>query len=199
MPVSNRENNKQKSITNKIDLMTTDEALMAEVKDGNLDKASELYDRYSKRLYNYFVKISMDRDASYDMMQNTFFRVIKYKHTFRDGNPFKAWIYQIGRNVFADHLRKNKVLYSDFKPIESIQDYSEEDLTDEKLNKERILKQSLSKLSDESREILVMSRYQNMKYDEIADTLGLTVSAVKVKVHRAIKKLRVVYFELEKI
>ena len=45
--------------------MIEDEALMAEVKDGDLDKASELYDRYSKRLYNYFVKISMDRGITY--------------------------------------------------------------------------------------------------------------------------------------
>jgi RNA polymerase sigma-70 factor (ECF subfamily) len=44
-----------------------------------------------------------------------------------------------------------------------------------------------------------MSRYQNMKYEEIAETMDLTVAAVKVKVHRAIKKLRVYYFELEKI
>ncbi len=179
--------------------MTTDEALMAEVKDGNLDLASELYERYSKRLFNYFVKISRDRDASYDMMQNTFLRVIKYKHTYRDGNPFKAWFYQIARNVFADHLRKNKVLHSDYTPIESIADVRQEDDSDEKNHQENVLRKSMSKLSDESREILVMSRYQNMKYVEISEVLGITVSSVKVKVHRAIKKLRVVYFELEKI
>jgi len=185
-------------LTDRIDLITTDEALMAEVKDGNLDIASELYDRYSKRLFNYFVKISRDRDASYDMMQNTFLRVIKYKHTYREGNPFKAWIYQIARNVFADHLRKNKVLYSDYKPIEAVEGHSIEDDTD-KLHQESVLKRSLLKLSEQSREILVMSRYQNMKYEEISDVLGITVSSVKVKVHRAIKKLRIVYFELEKI
>ena len=140
----------------------------------------------------------MDRDASYDMMQNTFLRVIKYKHTYRDGNPFKAWVYQIARNVFADHLRKQKVLYSDFHPIEAVADIPEEE-DSEKGHKEQVLHASMKKLSEESREILVMSRYQNMKYEEIADTMGLTVSSVKVKVHRAIKKLRDVYFELEKI
>ena len=180
-------------------MITTDVALMAEVKVGNLDRASELYNRYSKRLFNYFVKISRDRDASYDMMQNTFLRVIKYKHTYREGNPFKAWFYQIARNVFSDHLRKNKVMYSDFTPIETVEGHSQEDDTDEKLHQENVLKRSMLKLSEESREILVMSRYQNMKYKEISDVLGITVSSVKVKVHRAIKKLRIVYFELEKI
>ena len=77
----------------------TDEALMSAVKNGKLDMASDLYDKYSKRLYNYFVKISMDRSVSDDLMQNTFFRMIKYRHTYKDGNPFKAWMFQIARNV----------------------------------------------------------------------------------------------------
>jgi RNA polymerase sigma-70 factor (ECF subfamily) len=178
--------------------MITDEALMAEVKEGDLDKASVLYDRYSKRLYNYFVKISLDRDAGYDMMQNTFMRVIRYKHTYRVEAPFRAWIFQIARNVFSDHLRKNKVLYSDYQEVENIGE-TDNGESDEKNEQEKLLNKSLARLSDEAREILVMSRYQNMKYEEIAETMDLTVSAVKVKVHRAIKKLRVYYFELEKI
>jgi RNA polymerase sigma-70 factor, ECF subfamily len=178
--------------------MNTDEALMAEVKNGDLDKASVLYDRYSKRLYNYFVKISLDRNAGYDMMQDTFMRVIKYRHSYKGGNPFRAWIYQIARNVFADHLKKNKVLYSDYQQVENMSGIDSNE-TDEKHEQEKLLNKSLAKLEDEAREILVMSRYQNMKYEEIAATMDLTVAAVKVKVHRAIKKLRIYYFELEKI
>ncbi len=178
--------------------MITDEALMAEVKEGDLDKASVLYDRYSKRLYNYFVKISLDRDAGYDMMQNTFMRVIRYKHTYREEALFRSWIFQIARNVFSDHLRKNKVLYSDYQEVD---DNGEVGIgeSEVKNEQEELLNKSLARLSDEAREILVMSRYQNMKYEEIAETMDLTVAAVKVKVHRAIKKLRVYYFELEKI
>jgi len=61
------------------------------------------------------------------------------------------------------------------------------------------LKKSMSLLSDEAREILVLSRYQNKKYVEISALMDISVPAVKVKVHRAIKKLRDYYFELEKI
>jgi len=181
--------------------MVSDEALMAAVKGGDLNKASDLYDRYSKRLYNYFVKISLDRDAGYDMMQNTFLRVIKYRHTYREGNPFKAWIFQIARNVFSDHIRKNRVLYTDHVDIEQIgdRDLADSDSKSESNHREQLLHRSMAKLSDESREILVMSRYQSMKYEEIAQVMELTVSAVKVKVHRAIKKLRDYYFELERI
>jgi RNA polymerase sigma factor (sigma-70 family) len=178
----------------------TDEALMSAVKNGKLDMASDLYDRYSKRLYNYFLKICFDREASDDLMQNTFYRVIKYRHTYKDGNPFKAWIFQIARNVFADHLRKNKIRASDSTDVEQMGDDIGDSVESEnQLEKEQLLQRSMQKLSEEAREILVLSRYQNMKYEEISTLLGLTVPNVKIKVHRAIKKLRDYYFELEKI
>ena len=178
----------------------TDEALMSAVKNGNLDLASDLYDRYSKRLYNYFVKISLNREASNDLMQNTFLRVIKYRHTYKDGNPFKAWIFQIGRNVFADYLRKEKMKVSDFDDVDNLRDHlADLDERQTQSEKELLLHKSMGKLSEEAREILVLSRYQNMKYEEISQLLDISVPAVKVKVHRAIKKLRDYYFELERI
>jgi RNA polymerase sigma-70 factor (ECF subfamily) len=178
----------------------TDEAIMSAVKSGNLDLASELYDRYSKRLYNYFVKISLNREVSNDLMQNTFLRIIKYRHTYKDGNPFKAWMFQIGRNVFADYLRKEKMKISDFHDVDNLKDYlSDSNENEANFEKVVLLHKSMSKLNDEAREILVLSRYQNMKYEEISQLMNISVPAVKVKVHRAIKKLRDYYFEFEKI
>lgn len=87
-------------------------------------------------------------------------------------------------------------MFSDYSPVENM---GSEGRDHDQEHRETVLHQSMQRLSDESREILVMSRYQNMKYEEIAEIMDLTVSAVKVKVHRAIKKLRDVYFELEKI
>ena len=166
----------------------TDEALMTEVSHDDLDKASELYDRYSKRLYNYFVKISMDRELGHDLTQNTFYRVIKYRKSYKPDRPFKAWLFQIGRNVFADHLKDKKVRTSDFHDVQQVAaiDGTHEDA--ERQEQESLLHQSLSLLDTDAREILVMSRFQKMKYEEIAQIHDLTVAAVKVRVHRAIKK-----------
>ena len=77
----------------------TDEALMLEVSKNNIESASALYDRYSKRLYNYFVKISFDRELGNDLLQTTFLRMIKYRNSYREGKSFEAWIFQIARNV----------------------------------------------------------------------------------------------------
>ena len=88
----------------------TDEQLMIEVKQGDLSKATVLFDRYHKHLYNFFVKISFDRDLGQDLTQNVFFRMIKFRHTYRAESNFKSWIFKIARNVNADHYRKNKLV-----------------------------------------------------------------------------------------
>lgn len=64
---------------------------------------------------------------------------------------------------------------------------------------ERLLIRSLAMLNDDQRELLVLTRFQHLKYEEAAALLNTTVANIKVKVHRAIGKLRENYFELEKI
>ena len=54
----------------------------------------------------------------------------------------------------------------------------------------------MSKLSPEKREVLVLSRFQNMKYEQIAEIAGCKVGTIKARVHRAIKDLREIFFEL---
>jgi RNA polymerase sigma factor (sigma-70 family) len=61
-----------------------------------------------------------------------------------------------------------------------------------------LLHRSLSLLSEDQRELLVLTRFQQMKYEEVALIMDTSVANIKVKVHRAIAKLRDHYFELEK-
>jgi RNA polymerase sigma factor (sigma-70 family) len=177
----------------------TDEALMLEVSKNNINCASILYERYSKRLYNYFVKISFDKEIGGDLMQSTFLRMIKYRNSYKEGKAYQAWIFQIARNVFADHLKTNKLLISDHIDVYNMNKTSLFDEDDDMEQKEKNLHLAMAKLPEESREILVLSRFQGMKYEQISQILNLTVPAVKVKVHRAIKKLREYYVEIERI
>ncbi|MEP1093760.1 MAG: sigma-70 family RNA polymerase sigma factor [Cyclobacteriaceae bacterium] len=178
----------------------SEESLMLAVKEGDLKQASGLFDLYNQQLYNFFAKITYDRDLAQDLTQNVFLRLIKFRHTYKEVMRFKPWIYQIARNVFADHYRKSKTLKNENVDIEMVGE-SIEDI-DESLarnEQERILYLSMDRLKMEDREILLMSKFQKMKYEEISQVLETSVSAVKVKVHRAIKRLQTHYFELEKI
>ncbi len=178
----------------------TEEALMTAVKGGELQQATELFDRYNKRIYNFFVKICFDRELSHDLTQNVFLRMLKYRNSYKADHKFQSWIFQIARNVYADHYRKNKAKFSDFADLEQCAEEASSVIDDmERSHKERLLQRALTKLPEDQREVLVLSRFQELKYEEIAKMTDTTVANVKVKVHRAIKRLRDTYFELEKI
>ena len=181
-------------------MFMTDEALMLKVKQGELKYASELFEKYHKPLYNFLVKLTFDRDLGHDLTQNVFERMIKSRSSFKEGNTFKSWLYQMARNVHADHYRKNKMLISDYVEVgdltNKIAQVDERMVKDEQ---EKLLYLSLYKLDREQRELLILTRFQQLKYEEVAQVYGMTVSNVKVKIHRAIKELRAKYLELEKI
>ncbi len=176
----------------------SDESLMDAVKTGDLQKAAILFDRYHKRIYNYLARMCSDREAAEDLTQNVFLRLMRYRHTYRPELRFQSWIYQVARNVFTDHYRSQKVRKSDYGDVERMENTGES--TDDFLQEEReaILHKSLALLKEEDRELLVLTKFQQMKYEEVAEVLDTTVANVKVKVHRAIQKLRELYFELEK-
>ena len=178
----------------------TDESIMEAVKSGDIQQASVLFDRYHKKIFNFLARMTMDRALAEDLTQNVFLRVIKYRSSYRAGNRFESWIYQVARNLFSDHYQahKNKQLGS--VDIEKMGDkvVDQEDGAEQE-EREKILHRSMALLTEEQRELLVLTRFQHMKYEEVAVIMETSVANIKVKVHRAIAKLREHYFELEKI
>ncbi|MEO8471981.1 MAG: sigma-70 family RNA polymerase sigma factor [Chryseolinea sp.] len=178
----------------------TDEMIMEAVKRGDLQQASLLFERYNKRIFNFLSRMTMDRALAEDLTQNVFLRLIKYRNSYREGAKFQPWIYQVARNIFSDHYQVHKNKFSDFIDVEKVQDYmidsNESQLMDER---EKLLHKSMTKLEADQRELLVLTRFQNMKYEEVAVIMNTTVANIKVKVHRAVAKLREHYFELDKV
>lgn len=178
----------------------TDEQIMEAVRNGDLQQASLLFDRYHRRLFNFLARMTMDRDLAEDLTQNVFLRMIKYRGSYRPGNRFQSWIYQVARNVFSDHYQASKNKKSDYMNVEKIGEWVADD-NESKLQEEQeaLLHKSMALLTHEQRELLVLTRFQHMKYEEVAEMMETTVANIKVKVHRAISRLREHYFELEKI
>jgi RNA polymerase sigma-70 factor (ECF subfamily) len=178
--------------------VSTDNSLMIRVKSGEIDKLSLLFERYKKPLFGYFYRILHDKEASEDLVQNVFFRILKYRTNFTGSGMFKNWMYRIAHNVSMDHYRKNRF----HKKTESITDSnSVETKTTENSGVENEEYQHLSKaiqlLDDEEREILVLSKYQGLKYKEIGEILGCAEGTVKTRVFRAVMSLKHNYFKLE--
>lgn len=175
-------------------MQVSDEQLMVAVQSDQLDKLNVLFERYQKKIYNYFLKSTLDLEDSSDLTQNVFIRVMKYRKSYKAEHSFQFWIFQIARNQLKDHFRKLKVHRDTFNPADVMPDRAEYEDPD-RYEQEEKLHRALNKLPEEKRELLVLSKFQGMKYEQIAELRAVSVSAIKVQVHRTIKQLRDLYFE----
>ncbi|MBN8575287.1 MAG: RNA polymerase sigma factor, partial [Cytophagales bacterium] len=129
----------------------------------------------------------------------------KYRHRFRqqaesNGGEFKAWMFHIARNVHYDQHRKKRVVGDDLANWQDRVGHNDNKATEMQQSEElQLLAAALEKLPLEKREIILLSKYEDMKYSEIGEVLGCTEGAVKVKVFRALQELKVIYKQLERI
>lgn len=176
----------------------TDNAIMLKVRAGDLDRMGLLFERYNRQLYGFLFHKTYKREASEDMVQMVFYKMLKYRHTFTGDSEFIAWMYGIARNTIIDEAKKNKKHQHD--SAEDMADVLASDAsTDGSLEKKQDkleLHRAMSKLSDEQREVLTMSRFQELKHQEIAQILNITEGAVKVRVHRAMCELKSIYSKM---
>ena len=179
----------------------SDHELMLAVRAGEIRRLGDLFERYHKPLYGFFVRLTNQPSASEDLVQIVFYRILKYRHTYRDEGKFSAWIYHLARKVSADHFRKSARTPTpadptdfhdqpDLEPAPDAQAGTADDL--------ELMRRALARVSHDHREVLVLARLQHLNHQEIARLLDCSVGAVKVRAHRALKELREVYFKIRK-
>ena len=175
----------------------TDHELMLAVWEGEIDQLGVLFDRHHRHLYNFFLRQTALPEASEDLVQDVFLRMLRYRHTYRAEGRFVTWMFTIAHNVKVDYYRKKKVPAEPMTTEEAVasHDPNPEELS-EKKNEAEILQKALRRLSDEKREVLLLSRFQDLKYEEIAKITGCKVGTVKARIHWAIKELTQKYGEL---
>jgi len=177
---------------------SSDNALMFKVKEGKLEKMGLLFERYHRQVFGFYYRMCGDAELSEDLVQNLFLRMLKYRHTFSGEGQFRAWMYQMARNLLMDHYRKQKnILKDDFKEVERL--WEDEETERSKEENVLTLEKAMQYLSDEKRELLVLSRYQGLRYREIAEMKDTTEANIKVKVFRAIRELREIFQKMERL
>jgi RNA polymerase sigma-70 factor (ECF subfamily) len=171
----------------------SDQELMRIVQAGDFSPASEIYDRYSGRIYNFAFRFLKNSEAAEDATQEVFVKMLKHASQFNGDAKLSTWLFSITANWCRDYLRKadNKVKESD-DVLVTLPAPSEgaPDRTLEQRENEQRVRRALEQLTAEQREAILLSRYHGLSYAEIAQIAGCSEGAVKTRVFRAMETLK---------
>lgn len=170
-----------------------DQELMRIVQSGDYSPASEIYDRYSGRIYNFAFRFLRNSEAAEDATQEVFVKMLKHANQFHGDAKLSTWLFSITANWCRDYLRKadNKSKESD-DVLVALPAPSElaPDRNLERRESEQRVRRALQSLTAEQREAILLSRYQGLSYAEIAQIAGCSEGAVKTRVFRAMETLK---------
>ncbi len=178
-----------------------DNTIMLKVKAGDVEKMGLLFERYNRQLYGFLFHMTYQRETSEDLVQQLFYKMLKYRETFTATGEFVHWMYSIARNTLKD---QGKSLKQRIKH-ENTDDHADRlpgGLTPqeqlERKQSRQALHKAMEQLSDSHREVLTLSKFQELKYQEIAQILDISEIAVKTRAHRAMQELKSIYERTER-
>ena len=183
--------------------------LIKELRGGNRAAFKELFDSFSTLVYNVSYRMLQNKQDAEDVTQEVFFQAYKSLGHFRAESQLSTWLYRIAVNRSLNHQRKRKLerwLSLDFGSDEKSAKYfdalgtTEEsaDSVMEKKDIERIVQESINSLPDQQRITILLHRYEDLSYEEIAKIMGVTVASVESRLHRAKQTLAKKLFPLKK-
>jgi RNA polymerase sigma factor (sigma-70 family) len=170
-----------------------DQELMRIVQAGDLSPASEIYDRYSSRIYNFAYRFLRNSEAAEDAVQEVFVKMLKHASQFHGDAKLSTWLFSITANWCRDYLRKADNKPKDSDDVLLMLPTSPENAPDRNLERrenELRIRKALGALTPEQREAILLSRYQGLSYAEIAQISGCSEGAVKTRVFRAMETLK---------
>ncbi len=192
----------------------SDEELVELASQGRLDAFDALYDRHQDRVFNLLIRMCGSEEDAEDLSQKTFVNAWNAFATFRKGSRFYTWLYRIALNAVYTHerdkMRRRKYEAGSLDAPAAgsdderhsmgsgVADKRSEDPLETFLNKERdaMIQNALNRLGTDYREILILRDIDDLDYDTIAETLSISLAAVKSRLHRARKEMAVLLKDL---
>lgn len=158
-------------------------------KAGSDESFSQLLDIYGKRCYGYFYRMTGNTAVSDELLSELFVKLVTKIRSYRSGS-FESWLFRIASNIFHDHLRskqrQKKLLEARKKRLKKKS--AEPKLSDtEQIDKLQI---QLEKLDEDTRELIMLRFYSQMKLKEMAAERSEPIGTTLSKLHRGLKRLR---------
>ena len=170
---------------------------MRQVRGGRTAALATLFERHHARLYRYCLRMTGNRAAAEDLVQDVFMKMLKYKATFKDDSEFVPWMFGIGRNACLAHFRRtanDRLTDTEVEDAGQTDDATE---TSQHDGQDELVRRALQRLpADRPRGARAEPlRVQDLRRDR-EDVLECSVGAVKVRAHRAMKQLREIYLDM---
>jgi len=174
----------------------TDSELMTLIQAGDKSQLAHLFERHHLSLFRYLFQLTRNRALSEDLTQDVFLRALKYASTYKAAFSFRPWLFGMARNACYDARRKirGEVADTDMTEFRSLDPMPEDRIAQQQ--HARLLQEALNSLPDDKREVLELSRFQEMRYEDIATLLKCEVGTVRVRAFRALNELRAKFLEL---
>ena len=189
-------------------MRTSDEELMARCRNGDMSAFELLVIRYKDLIINYIHRCIYDYQRAEDLAQETFIRVLRSASSYEPKCQFKNWIYLIATNLCRNEVRnrhrRNTVFLDDlvsegedinYSYVMRDVSYLPDELYENK-EQQLMIQQTLNLLPDNQRIALNLVTYQDLRYDEIAEIMNCSVSAVKSLIHRARQNMKTLLLEV---
>jgi RNA polymerase sigma-70 factor, ECF subfamily len=179
-------------------IASADVLLMLRVRDGESETFNVLVERHRNDLVGFLYRMVFNHAIAEELAQDAFLRAYKSREAYQPTAKFTTWLYSIAMRLALNWIRDNKLRR--YQPLEGrFQDGRPREFADAGprpdtilLQQElrEVLRQAIAELPDRQRAVLVMHRYQELTYDQIAETLDSTPQAVKSMLFRAHASLR---------
>lgn len=174
-------------------MLSTDETILAQASQGDLDAFGALYERYVERIYNYIYYRTGNTYDAEDLTERVFMRAMRHIGNYNDrGLPFSAWLYRIAHNLVANWHRDNN-RRKEIPLDESHFSHHQGDQPEAELirleERERLLR-VIRYLPDERQNLLILKFVEHLSNSEIGQIMGRTEGAVKSLYHRTLLSMR---------
>lgn len=172
----------------------SDEQLIQWVADGDASCLGTLFERHHRGVYQYCLQLTGSPATSEDLVQDVFLRLLQKAASFRGEGSCKAWLFNIARNVTFDYLRRaeRRTVSDDLDDGESPEHLIDHRSTEQVAAGEQnlhLVARALAELPAAAREVIWLGRFVFEDYEDLARALGCTVSAARVRMHRAMQQL----------
>ncbi|MEO1382738.1 MAG: RNA polymerase sigma factor [Bacteroidota bacterium] len=176
----------------------SDESLVkAIVQTGNTLYFDIIYQRYAQKVYYQIISYLKDPEEAQDLMHDIFVKLYEKLGRFEGKSSFSTWLFSFTRNSTLDYLRKKGRMPRqewDDHLAESIPEVSDNELLS--IQTER-LGRILDQIHPDEKAVLIMMYAHEWKMEEIADHMGISLSAVKMRIKRSKAKVKKLFDEME--